>query len=96
MSNQATTGPGNPLYAAPEAFNPYQQTPKMDVFSFGAVLIEACTREMPSVEDREELIRHIAWVQVVPLIRRCMQVNQDNRPSMEDVLTELTRLQRTI
>ncbi len=47
VSNQATTGPGNPLYAAPEAFNSYQQTPKMDVFSFGAVLIESCTRELP-------------------------------------------------
>ena len=94
VSNQATTGPGNPLYAAPEAFSPYQQSPKMDVFSVGIVLIEACTREMPSIEDREELIGQIAWVQVVPLIHRCIEMNQDKRPTMDAVLRELSRLQR--
>ncbi|XP_064404877.1 heat shock cognate 71 kDa protein-like [Halichondria panicea] len=95
VSNQATTGPGNPLYAAPEAFSPYQQSPKMDVFSVGIVLIEACTREMPSIEDREELIGQIAWVQVVPLIHRCIEMNQDKRPTMDAVLRELSQLQRT-
>ena len=92
----ATAGPGNPLYAAPEAFNPYQQTPKMDVFSFGVVLIESFTREMPSVEDRGEVIGRIGWKAVVPLIRHCIEMNQDRRPTMEAVLAELSLLQRTV
>ena len=92
----ANAGPGNPLYAAPEAFNPYQQTPKMDVFSFGVVLIESLTREMPSVEDRGELIGWIGWKAVVPLIRHCIEMNQDRRPTMEAVLAELSLLQRTV
>ena len=94
VSKMATAGPGNPLYAAPEAFNPYQQTPKMDVFSFGVVLIEAFTREMPSVEDREQLITEIAWVPIVPLIRHCIERNTDKRPTMEVILAELSQLQQ--
>ena len=96
VSVMATAGPGNPLYAAPEAFNPYQQTPKMDVFSFGIVLIESFTREMPSVEDRDELIGHITWRAIVPLIRRCIERNQDRRPTMEAVLAEISYMQRTV
>ena len=92
----ATAGPGNPLYAAPEAFNPYQQTPKMDVFSFGIVLIESFTREMPSVEDRAELIGRITLRAIVPLIHRCIEMNQDRRPAMQAVLAELSRLQRAV
>ena len=38
-----TICPGNPSYAAPEANNPNQQSPKMDIFSFGALLLEMLT-----------------------------------------------------
>ena len=96
VSVMATTGPGNPLYAAPEAFNPYQQTPKMDVFSFGIVLIEAFTREMPSADDRIELIEQISWRAIVPLIHHCIEMNQDKRPTMEAILAEFSRLQQTL
>ena len=38
-----TICPGNPSYAAPEADNPNQQSTKMDIFSFGALLLEMQT-----------------------------------------------------
>ena len=38
-----TICPGNPSYAAPEANNPNQQSTKMDIFSFGALLLEMLT-----------------------------------------------------
>ena len=38
-----TICPGNPSYAAPEANDPNQQSPKMDIFSFGALLLEMLT-----------------------------------------------------
>jgi serine/threonine protein kinase len=40
QENLATIGPGSPCYAAPEANDPNQQSPKMDIFSFGALLME--------------------------------------------------------
>ena len=40
QENLATVGPGSPCYAAPEANDPTQQSPKMDIFSFGALLME--------------------------------------------------------
>ena len=41
-----TICPGNPCYAAPEANDPTQQSPKMDIFSFGALLVEMLLGEL--------------------------------------------------
>ena len=38
-----TICPGNPSYASPEANDPNQQSTKMDIFSFGALLLEMLT-----------------------------------------------------
>ena len=46
QENLATVGPGSPCYAAPEAHNPTQQSPKMDIFSFGALLMEMLSGEL--------------------------------------------------
>ena len=45
-----TNNAGNPAYAAPEALDPSRgpQTPAMDVFSFGVLTNEICTRRQPS------------------------------------------------
>lgn len=39
----STAGPGNPLYSAPEVGDPRKHSPKMDVYSFGILLIEMCS-----------------------------------------------------
>ena len=46
-----TATPGNPTYAAPEAENATLQSPKMDIFSFGVLLVEMCTACFPDVAD---------------------------------------------
>ena len=46
QENLATIGPGSPCYAAPEANDPTQQSPKMDIFSFGALLMEMLSGEL--------------------------------------------------
>ena len=38
-----TAGPGNPLYAAPEANDPHRQSPKMDVYSFALAFLRMLT-----------------------------------------------------
>ena len=40
-----TIGPGNPLYSAPEAGEPRRHSPKMDIYSFGILLVEMCSGE---------------------------------------------------
>ena len=88
LENLRTVGPGSPVYAAPEANIPPLQSPKMDIFSFGVLLVEMCTARFPDVADREDLIQSIQKPDMVALIRRCLAENRDERPSASDIITE--------
>ena len=90
LENLRTVGPGSPVYAAPEANIPPLQSPKMDIFSFGVLLVEMCTARFPEVADRERLIRSIQQPDMVALIRRCLAEERDERPSASDIITELS------
>ena len=90
LQNLRTVGPGNPVYAAPEANIPPQQSPKMDIFSFGVLLVEMCTACFPDVSDRERLIRSIQHPDMVELIQWCLTENKDARPSANDIIVELS------
>ena len=87
----ATAGPGNPLYSAPEANDPKRHSPKMDVYSFGLLLVEMCSGEL--FDDHEELIRTRIhdWPEMVRIIRSCIRWEPDRRPTMSHVLTELSQ-----
>ena len=90
LENLRTVGPGSPVYAAPEANIPPLQSPKMDIFSFGVLLVEMCTARFPEVADRERLIRSIQQPDMVALIQRCLAEERDARPSASDIITELS------
>ena len=90
-----TVTPGNPTYAAPEAENATLQSPKMDIFSFGVLLVEMCTARFPEVADRERLIRSIQQPDMVALIRRCLAEERNVRPSASDIITELSETHNT-
>ena len=90
--NLRMVGPGNPLYAPPEANTPDQQSPKMDIFSFGVLLIEMCTACFPEVAARQRLIRSVQYPHFVELIGRCMSREIDSRPSASEIITQLTQL----
>ena len=67
-----TAGPGNPTYAAPEAFIPAHQSRKMDIFSFGASLTSRDVYCMIPTA-RERFIRSIgepSWSESVQLRTR--------------------------
>ena len=89
-----TIGPGNPTYAAPEASSPFQHSPKMDVYSYGILLVEMCLRELPESqpERRQEQIQRIQWVSMVSLIKMCTSLTADDRPIMMDVMVLLDRV----
>ena len=90
-----TATPGNPTYAAPEAGNAALQSPKMDIFSFGVLLVEMCTAHFPEVADREHLIQSIQQPDMVALIRLCLAEDRDVRPSASDIITKLSELHNT-
>ena len=65
------------LYAAPEVQQrdaAHHRTVKIDVYSFGVLLIEMLTREMPT-GSIEALVRSVQsrWPHFVPLITSCTQ-----------------------
>ena len=84
-----TEGPGNPTYAAPEANHPRLQSPKMDIFSFGILLIEMLTGELPPSDERHLLMGTIRHRRLLALIERCLNQRRENRPSASDIISEL-------
>ena len=84
-----TENPGSPAYAAPEASNPRLQSPKMDMYSFGALVLEMLTGRLPAPDDRLGLLRKVQHQQLLRLIRRCLNTNPDDRPSACDIISEL-------
>ena len=91
-------GPGNPIYAAPEASSPRQHSPKMDVYSYGILLMEMCLRELPESQPQrqQKQIQRIQWVSMVSLIRRCTSERPAHRPTMNDVMDLLARSVYTV
>ena len=85
-----TENPGGPAYAAPEANNPRLQSPKMDIFSFGALMLEMLTGELPAPEDRPRLLSQVHHEQLLRLIRRCLSERIEDRPSASAIISELS------
>ena len=84
-----TAGPGNPTYAAPEADIPSQQSPKMDVYSYGVLLLEMCSRRFPNPEECEALLQRVQQPAMMALIRQCMERELMRRPTMSDIIRQL-------
>ena len=88
-----TLGPGAIIYAAPEVKQTEsapQQTVKIDIYSYGVLLIEMLTREMPkgnigalleSVQSR--------WPHYAPLITSCTNVDPNKRPTIRQAIDQL-------
>ena len=88
-------GPRNPAYAAPEASRPNEHSPKMDVYSFGVLLVEMSLREHPaaSVHGRTEQAKMVQSNYLAEIIQRCLADVPDCRPTIALVLDELEDIQ---
>jgi len=89
LQHLKTAGPGNPTYAAPEADVPKLQSPKMDVFSYGVLLLEMCSRKFPSAEERVEFLQRVKQPAMVVLIQQCLEHEPQRRPDMSQILEHL-------
>ena len=85
-----TENPGSPAYAAPEASNPGLQSPKMDIYSFGALILEMLTGRLPAPDQRPGLLCQVHHEQLLRLIRRCLSENPEDRPSASGIIFELS------
>ncbi|XP_031563972.1 probable serine/threonine-protein kinase drkA [Actinia tenebrosa] len=92
LHQSMTVAPGAPVYSAPESLTS-TQTPKVDVYSFGVLLCEMFVRDFPDVARRNEQIAMVSNELIRRLIRRCLQSDPDNRPSMAEILEELKSFQ---
>ncbi len=84
-----TENPGSPAYAAPEANMPRLQSPKMDIYSFGALVLERLTGRLPAPDDRAGLLCRVYNDQLLDLIRRCLRDNTADRPTASQIVAML-------
>ncbi|AMD19091.1 HBR190Cp [Eremothecium sinecaudum] len=94
----ATTYVGTPYYMSPEVLMDQPYTPLSDIWSFGCVVFEMCSLRVPfPAKNFMELQRKIQNGSIDPLpehysrdleqlVRSCIQINENNRPSAFDLL----------
>ena len=85
----STAGPGNPSYAAPEASDPAQQSPKMDVFSLGVLLMEMANGQFPDRDNLAIQMIGISLPRLQQIVQHCTNSNPATRPSVDVVLQQL-------
>ena len=93
LARTQTVGPGSPIYAAPEAGMPALQSPKMDIYSYGVLLIEILTDQFPEVNIRRRLITAINNGSYRNLIEQCLSDEKDHRPSAQVIITRLSEIE---
>ena len=88
-----TPGPGALGYAAPEVANPKYHSTKMDVYSFGVLVLETLTKTLPfqnlntlKVQVKEQ------FPQYHQLVTSCTNQQSSDRPTMYDVIKMLDRI----
>ena len=96
-----TAGAGAIIYTSPEMYpqeeitaDPPEQTVKVDVFSYGIVLLEVVCGEMPAIEKRSMLLRSCKskWKEVYDLIIWCTKKAAKDRPTMRETLYSLNQI----
>ncbi len=84
-----TENPGSPAYSAPEAGTPSQQTTKMDIYSFGVLMLEMLTGQLVVPENRSSLFHQVHHEHLLRLLQRCLSERPTDRPSAENIMSEL-------
>ena len=90
-NSTGTVMPGNPAYAAPEARDPEQHSPAMDVYSYSVLLMEmtlCAPPEMTRVE-RERQSHNVSWSPMKSLIQRGLNTTRQRRPTMSQEIEAL-------
>ena len=84
------------FYTAPESSNPKKQSPKMDVYSYGILLLEMATGKFPDPKLQAQQLETLVWQELAPLIRRCISEDPIKRPNMKDVVILLPGVEASL
>ena len=90
-NSTGTVMPGNAAYAAPEARDPDQHSPAMDVYSYSVLLMEITLRSPPEMTtvERERQSHNVSWSPMKSLIQRGLNTSRRRRPTMSQVIESL-------
>ena len=101
VRQSTTAGAGAIIYTAPEMFpqedfmaDPPEQTVKVDVFSFGVVMLEVVCQEIPVQDKRRALLLTCESRSKViyDLVRQCTRVSPHDRPTMREIVQHICRI----
>ena len=91
-----TTAAGAAVYSAPESFQSVafihkkKQTTKMDVFSYGVLLLEVMSCQFPgSVDVFQNLLEQLKISSIHQLILQCISEDPEHRPTIKQVIQQL-------
>ena len=89
----ATAGPGAITYGAPEAGDFTKHSPKMDVYSYGVLVLEILTKTHPfqMVDDLKVQVQQ-QFPQYHQLVTSCTNQQSSDRPTMYDVIIRLSSI----
>ena len=94
LAKVGTVAPGCVLYAAPEAVDPGNQGPKMDVYSFGVLLLEVCVGKLMDQHTLESTkVAVVTWSDpskksLGEWSKICTERDPDKRPNMADFVRQ--------
>ena len=88
-----TPGPGALAYAAPEVADPERHSTKMDVYSFGVLVVEVLTKTLP-FQNLNTLKGQVQqeFPQYHQLVTSCTNQQSSDRPTMYDVIGQLNKI----
>ena len=89
--------PNSLEYMPPEALRePPKYTKKLDCYSEGVIMMQICTLQSPKKAERMKHIEQITSTHpFLPIINKCLNTEEDDRPSAADVCDSLSKLKTT-
>ena len=84
------------MVTPPDILDPTNLTPKRDVYSYGLLLVEMCSGSAPQVISLPFLIESITWTEMNNLIRDCVELEPESRPSMDDILPKIAEMHQSL